>query len=425
MTGLPERVDVLVIGAGTGGWPAAIGAARCGAKVLLVEDDLFAGGAPVDNFVTMPCGGYITGVYAELLQNLERKHRLPVREHGPIPRLWSRWFMPSAFRTEIHNLISAEPNITFVSGVRVVEPITEAINGESRLLGAILPLAEGDHHVLAHTVIDATGHAAFAERAGATAMYGSENKSTFNEAHAPENNSTLVQQCTLMYISQSLGKDSLDFKKLGLHSGVDPEFGWLDRDYKIGLERNCGIYLTWGGTVLCADTRRDQDLNIAYSEALKKVSRDVELLHQHQHTVQLAPKIGVREVRRILGEEILTENWLRNATMPADTVAIGNWFLDNWGGKIPLEDRDVPPYGIPLRALMPKGTRNFLMACKAISISHLAFSSWRVQPTVASAGQAAGVCAALSAKGNIDVRDVPYDDIRQQLLGPRHAFNIF
>ncbi len=421
---IPEKVDVLVIGAGPGGWPAAVGAARRGAKVLLVEEDPYPGGAPVDWYVTMPCGGYITGLYAELIDKLEENHRLPVPEHGPIPRLWSRWFLPSSFRLEIQRLINAEPNLTFLPGLRVTEPLTEQTGTDVRVKGALLPLSGKNQPVEAHTVLDATGHGAFAEAAGAKIMYGTEGRGRFDEPHAPPSPSKKVQQCTLMYIAQRMGNTKLDFKAKGIKRGVDPEFGWLDRDYEIGLKRSCGIYLTWGGTVECADTRDHLELGRACQEALNKIEKELEVLQNHDHMVYIAPKLGVREVRRIEGETILTENWLREGRMPEDTVAVGNWHIDNWGGDIPLEQREVPPYGIPLRALMPKDTRNLLMACRAISISHLAYSSWRVQPTVAAAGQAAGVTAALAAENKTETRDVPFTKIKTELETQRQGFDI-
>ena len=58
------KTDVLVVGAGAAGIPAAIAAARAGAKVVLIEEDLHVGGAPTDMFVTMFCGDTIAiGTY--------------------------------------------------------------------------------------------------------------------------------------------------------------------------------------------------------------------------------------------------------------------------------------------------------------------------------------------------------------------------
>jgi len=62
------RCDVLVIGAGVSGWPAAVAAARSGAKVLLLEATSLPGGQPVNQFVAMPDGGPRSGIVREYLE---------------------------------------------------------------------------------------------------------------------------------------------------------------------------------------------------------------------------------------------------------------------------------------------------------------------------------------------------------------------
>ena len=68
------QYDVVVVGAGASGIPAAIAAARQGAKVALVEEDLLPGGAPVDQFVTYLCGGPRVGIYLEMIQGLNSRY---------------------------------------------------------------------------------------------------------------------------------------------------------------------------------------------------------------------------------------------------------------------------------------------------------------------------------------------------------------
>jgi len=59
-------IDVIVVGAGASGIPAAIAAARIGARVTLLEEDMVPGGAPVDMYVAMIYNASVTGTYDEM-----------------------------------------------------------------------------------------------------------------------------------------------------------------------------------------------------------------------------------------------------------------------------------------------------------------------------------------------------------------------
>ena len=77
------QTDVLVVGAGSSGIPAAIAAARQGAKVVLLEEDFVPGGAPVDMYVAMLCGGPRVGIYREMAEHLNAGHDRPLRFPQP------------------------------------------------------------------------------------------------------------------------------------------------------------------------------------------------------------------------------------------------------------------------------------------------------------------------------------------------------
>lgn len=74
-----KTTDVLIVGAGAAGWPAAIGAARQGARVILLDECANHGGAAVDQFVSMPEGGPVSGVVAEYLEQLQTRFALTDR----------------------------------------------------------------------------------------------------------------------------------------------------------------------------------------------------------------------------------------------------------------------------------------------------------------------------------------------------------
>src|ERR1700680_5128608 len=88
-SGRRERYDVVVCGGGAGGVAAAMGAARCGARVALLEQAPFLGGAATRSGVLTYCGFWtqsdppqriVGGPGGELLAALEelRGMRAPI-----------------------------------------------------------------------------------------------------------------------------------------------------------------------------------------------------------------------------------------------------------------------------------------------------------------------------------------------------------
>jgi hypothetical protein len=379
------------VGAGASGIPAAISAARAGARVILLEEDTAIGGAMVDYGVDMLCGGPVTGVMQEA-QDLLRTH------YSPTPDAY--FFLPDSFQRVFWQLLNAEPNIHVITGARVVETLVEAeravgIRAETGL-GRLLT-------VRAQVVIDATGTGAAAILAGCTAMYGRDAQRDFDEPHAPLEHDLDVQECTWMYISQKIGAGpefdmmKLDNVRLGvLVNGL----GWFHEDPPLAMRLKRGIYLHWGCRVRCTDTRDTVAVGAAQTEALKVMERDHALLREAGYVIYLAPRLGVRESNRIRGEHVISENDLRSGILPADTIAVGTYGIDIWGEYkgITIEERATPAYGIPYRALVPSEVDNLLLAGRCISGSHLGMSAYRVMPIAASIGQAAGVAAALCVK---------------------------
>ena len=79
----------------------------------------------------------------------------------------------------------------------------------------------------------------------------------------------------------------------------------------------------------------------------------------------------------------------------------------------------MKPYGIPFRCLIPVGVEGLLLAGRIISGTHLAASSYRVQPICAAIGEAAGLAAAKAAALNTSVRNLNFRDIGCELKGIR------
>ena len=111
------ETDVLVIGAGAAGWPAAIGAARAGARVVVLDDDPYPGGAAVDQFVSMPDGGPRSGLVAEYMARLEKRFALTDR---PVDKWWYFWYLPADILRVVNELLCEEKNLSLVFSASLV-----------------------------------------------------------------------------------------------------------------------------------------------------------------------------------------------------------------------------------------------------------------------------------------------------------------
>ena len=404
------NTDVLIVGAGVSGIPAAIGAARAGAQVILIEDDAVIGGATTDYYVDMFCGGPLTGI-------LQEAEILLKACYSPTPD--ALFFLPDSFQRVFWHLLNQERNITTIAGARAVETLTDGSN--TGVIGVRVETGQGRSFSIRSTMtIDATGCGAVAVMAGCQAMYGRDARDDFGEAHAPKRRDEVAQECTWMYISQKLGGGpSFDMMQLdNVRSGVLVNgLGWFHGDPDRAMELNPGVYLHWGSRVRCADTRDNAALAQAQTEALFFMERDHALLRENGYALYLAPRLGVRESNRIVGEHILSENELRSGVLPMDTIAVGTYGIDIWGeyDDITLKERIIPAYGIPYRSLVPNAVDGLLLAGKIISGSHLAMSAYRVMPIVGSIGQAAGVAAALCVQRNIQPRHLDPQNLRSVL----------
>lgn len=132
----------------------------------------------------------------------------------------------------------------------------------------------------------------------------------------------------------------------------------------------------------------------------------------------------VRQARRLIGQFVLTQKDLVKKTVHKDAIGLGFYPMDEHGmirtvlsGFIADESREsigVGPYQIPYRAMLPKAAQvTNLIVPVAISSSHAAFTSVRVEPTFMVLGQAAGAAAALAPSGNVNKVNV--SDLRKKL----------
>ena len=129
-------------------------------------------------------------------------------------------------------------------------------------------------------------------------------------------------------------------------------------------------------------------------------------------------QIGVRETRRVHGEYRLTKDDVLSARQFDDQIGLcGAPMEDHHGGTdtawayLP-EGRCV---GIPWGTLVPKGSRNLLMAGRCFSSTHDAHASVRSMAQCMAMGQAAGTAAATMVKEKKAPQDISVTRLRDTL----------
>jgi hypothetical protein len=161
----------------------------------------------------------------------------------------------------------------------------------------------------------------------------------------------------------------------------------------------------------------------AGEDGIELVSSDPAVLEEVVRQKKIAPMLGVRESRRIMGDYVLTAEDLIAGRVFDDAVSMGAYHIDihrpagTW-----VDSHNVRTYTIPLRSLIARDVDGLLMSGKCISATHEAIASTRVIPICQGQGQAAGTVAALAVKAGVSVRQVPIAKLQDTLAAQGAEF---
>lgn len=136
----------------------------------------------------------------------------------------------------------------------------------------------------------------------------------------------------------------------------------------------------------------------------------------------------VREGRRLVGDVVMTEHHCTGAALVDDSVGLAAYTMDSHNcqrfvrdGKV-LNEGDVqvpagPPYPISYRALVPRqGECGNLFVPFALSASHIAFGSIRMEPVFMILAESCVHAAWLALRDGVAVQEVEYAELKQRLL---------
>jgi len=390
--------DMIVAGGGPAGTAAAISAARCGKRVILLEKSGQLGGMGTLGNVSvfMPIGN-VTGIYRELIAEMLAEY-LPDQHDTSIAPQYS----PFLLRHYLNEKMRKE-------GVDVMfhTDVAGVMQQWGRLQAVVANTREGLRAFEGSQFIDCTGDARVAIDAGVPYMSGRESDG-------------LTQPMTLMFMMQDTGKPVKRLLPEGCctYNSVEE----LPQGRRLYWQKQKDGPLLVNMSRVKGNGARIADVNAAEIESLRQVLSIVDYLQRNGFETyalsHVAGQVGVRETNQIRGLYTLTEEDIVGGRRFDDVVAQTNYEIDihSPDGQKTTDERKVDGYDIPYRCMLPEAVSNLLVAGRSISATHVAMSSMRVQATCCALGQAAGIAASLAIDSDCACKDVPIGELHR-LLG--------
>ena len=374
-----KKFDLIVCGAGMAGFAAAVGAARAGSKVLLLDKMPSVGGMAVyaiTGFLSgWPFPRRAGGVADELVKLLEERKALVWRNNAA--------YEEDALQMAMLDMLRAE-------GVEMLfNAVITGADSQDKILKNVTVQCGGSKLTFeADYFIDATGDAVLAEVAGAATA-------------TPEPELSMTK--TLMFKVGNIK----NFDK----TVVAERFKTLVHDFPVRIQdKFMGTPLSRPDEMVLnltavAGNATDPVVNNAmHEELLRQIPVIVEWLQKNFdefaecHITKIAPMMGVRYSRSIVGQRMLTLEDMRNPEPPPEPVALCNSYIGGhyissfdspWGKQI--TGKPAIPYG----ALRSVTFDNLLAAGRNIAADPRVISAVRLNVNCMASGQAAGIAAAL------------------------------
>ena len=441
------QYDVVVVGGGPGGIPAAIAAARQGAKVLLVERNGFLGG---NMTIGLPLLAYLDKDGNQVIRGIAQEFIDRLTELGACsPHHWCPMHdSVTIYDDEVFKVVALDMCIQ--AGVEILL-YTQVIdtNVENGELKSVTLFGKGRKmEAEAKIFIDATGDGDVGYMAGARYEKGPDNNGKLQpptlmctidgvdvdrvishlEAHPEE---TVLADT----IERYPGYDGSYYRKLNPDQHAMVAFRKLfselrekgvlpvDRDTLISISTltpgrvnlNCTRHKGIDGSDV-------KDLTKATIEGHFQNLKLIEVLREYipgfenARLVRFYPFLGVRETRRFAGIDTLTESDLMNGVIDETTIGLGSYIIDiHDGAGAGTICKKVMPYGIPYGSTVSSDISNLMFAGRCGSMDSVAMSSLRVMPPLMAMGQGAGVGAALAVKKGVKPGQITPAEVREIL----------
>jgi hypothetical protein len=421
--------DVVVVGGGPTGIMAASAAARTGHSTLLLERYGFLGGAGTAGGLSTFCGLHakvhgehrrvIHGLAGELLDRLEKLDGLSAPHLTINDGIQAQAFDISSYKIAADELVTG-------SGARLLfhaMAVGVVMGGDDTIGAVLIESKSGRAAVRGRLFIDASGDGDLAAWAGvpfekspaiAGMMYPSLmfRINGVDAAAAGDRPWRTVER--LMDDAERAGTHSFPRKRPIVRPQRNP-LEWRANLTQLSNPDGSAVDGTSVDELTHGELQGRQQVLDAFT-----FIRDNAPGFGGSYIVDLAPQIGIRETRRIIGQYQLTVDDVLDCADFPDTIGVNGWPVEEHvAGTVNFRwQRGGDPRGfnqLPFRMIVPGRIRNLYVAGRCASMTHAAQSAARVTGPCFAMGQAAGTAAGLALRSGADCGAIDAAALQHQL----------
>ncbi len=436
------KTDVLVVGGGTAGCIAAIASARVGAKTLIIEKQECLGGQWTAGMLGLWVGFgnkekvIVRGIPWEIRTKLKKLGAIV--ENNPETDPYAL-YDPETAKLVLDEIVGDEPNLSVYYNSTVIDVIME----DNAVAGAIVCAGSEEVVVSAKVIVDCSGDAVVAAKAGAP--FWIQERSALHPVtvigkfcnvdvdklsdYYKKNPPKLDPPCnpafggftTFPHLEHYGLKDEL--KDIRLPPRLEYfKKGWM---VMFNTTPHPGEVL-WNMTGdILLDCTHVEDVIKGEITSRKRLRDGLEVAKmcipgmENAYIASTASLLGVRETRRIEGEYTISVEDATNARSFEDAVALTGMAM----GYHPADGTDIvmtplkkgATMGIPYRCLLPKKVENLLVAGRCTSYVPEVADTMRNMVQCMAMGEATGTAAALAVIEGVTPRALNIRSLRKKL----------
>ena len=439
-----DPYDLVVCGGGPSGIPAALSARRAGLSVLLIEQTGQLGGVGTSAGVSHLLGGRtrdnkywcVAGIFKEIVEDLSARGGAlnPVDIKG-------EKYSPHGWTGEVSNLTYGVPfdPVQMVilldekmrdAGVDVLffTSFVDVFIDEEYITHIVIFNKGGLQTIPTKAVVDATGDADVAARSGCKLVKGRDEDG-------------LMTPATLMFHVDNVDQDALssEIYRTGSNrfrehiQSLREQDEWpFPYDILITVQLNEKGTLMVNTTRICdVDGTDGGSLSKGMMQGRSEVRDLFSLMKKHfpgfqnARIKQVAPVLGIRETRRIIGDYVYTVADIADELDFENNIGFSGYGWDLPDPKRPSyqpmhQNKGAPKLRrhytpIPYRVLVPHPIENVICPGRAISVERHVLGPLREMAPCYAMGHAAGLASVQVVRDNISFRNVDTDRLRVDL----------